>query len=198
MTKAQELLLMIKEDSMSKNALRAATLLALLSPSGLSTHQNLSPKDLLSISIPNKVSLFPREMHNIIRIESSNGKNINHQVVKSGMNKGDRAIGFTGLMPITAKETIEQNKKLSNYRYLLTMTNNEMTDYLNKHPEIEAKIVSYHWNRIKHIFDNDSDRMLYAWNKGITGAKYATDGQIANDDYVNKANRTTASVASID
>ena len=133
-----------------------------------------------------RVELRP-ELKSIAHIESSDGKNKDHKRTTAGLNAGDKAAGSTGMMPLMAKETINKVPALkSKYDHLTYLPNDALTEHLNKNPDVEAEIANHHWSRLDRTFGSDQARKAYAWRKGISAAKSATDEQVASHPYVKK------------
>lgn len=134
-----------------------------------------------------KQNLLDLDLEKIGHIESNSGKNLNHPIVKYGINRGDRAGGQFGLMPITAKETVSKNPLLKlKYGHILNLSNKQVTIFLNNDKKASDEIASSHWKRLKKIFPNDKLKRVYAWNCGITCALKASKQDIINSKYVKK------------
>lgn len=176
----------IPDDSLEKKLKSLATAAALLgslssiSPSDFNKPETIVPK------APQEKQMHP-DLHTIAFIESSSGKNLKHRIVNKGLNKGDRAGGAFGMMPITAKETIQKNTDLKNkYGHLLTLPHSNITNFLNSNSDASEQLASAHFNRLLKVFPNDSLKRAYAWNNGITGALKASKGDINSHPYVKK------------
>jgi hypothetical protein len=120
-------------------------------------------------------------------IESSSGTNKNHKLVNYGLNRGDKAAGLTGLMPITIKETISKNPILrSKYASLLDSHHKHITSFINSNEEVDKEVANAHWDRLSRLFPRDELRRAYAWKNGITGALRASDSEVSSHPYVKK------------
>lgn len=168
----------VRDESLATAAAMAGA--ALLSPVDST---EVIPKPA-SVSKSDVLQMFPEEMRGILKQESSNGRNVRHSKVTWGLNKGDHAAGFSGLMPITVIETLQKNKSLAQYRFLLSYTKPEITAFLNHNPMIEAEIASAHWARLTRLFGDDHKRKIFAWNQGVTAAARASDDEISQHWYV--------------
>jgi len=132
-------------------------------------------------------SVMHDDLRRISMIESSGGKNKNHEMTTVGVNAGHTAGGSTGLMPITIAETVAKTPELkAKYQHLLSMKPDQVTAAINQHPDMETDIANHHWKRLSNVFRNDRPRMAFAWRNGITAAKNATSEQISNHPYVQK------------
>lgn len=133
-----------------------------------------------------KSDLHP-ELNYISAIESSSGKNIKHKMTTAGLNKGDTAIGRTGLMPLTVMDVVKNNPALAEkYNFLGKMTKNQITEHFNTHPDQEAEIANHHWQHLSKVFNHDDARKAYAWRHGITAAQKAKDKDVMALPYVQK------------
>lgn len=134
-----------------------------------------------------KRNLLDLDLEKIGHIESNSGKNTNHPVVRYGLNRGDRAGGQFGLMPITVKETISKNPLLKvKYGHILNLSNKKVTLFLNNNKKASDEIASSHWKRLKKIFPKDKLKRVYAWNCGITCALKASKQEVIKSKYVKK------------
>lgn len=131
------------------------------------------------------VAMLSPGLRAIAQNESSGGKNIAHPQVNYGLNKGTTAAGSTGMMPLTAQDVVSNNKDLMDkYGNVLEMSPNKITQYLNNNPDALADISNAHWQHIQGVFPDDQARQAYAWRWGVTGAKQASDEDIAKQPYV--------------
>lgn len=133
----------------------------------------------------------PLFLQAIAHVESSGGKNIDHPTVTYGINKGTKAIGLYGIMPITIKETIHRTPHLKNkYGHLMHLDPVKDHDYLHgvilSNPELYYDIAKSHYNYLKRVFNGDEKKMAYAWHHGVTGTMKATISQIDSHPYVQK------------
>lgn len=127
-------------------------------------------------------------------IESSGGKNTDHQMVRRGLNAGTKAIGRYGIMPLQAIETVSKDKGLAakypdflKYHYLNDA--DKISEQITKNPNLENDIANSHWKRLYDRFDGDENRMAHAWLNGVTGTLEADPDAIASHDYVKKYQR---------
>jgi hypothetical protein len=134
--------------------------------------------------------VISRNLNHISCIESNCGKNKKHRIVNHGLNAGDRAAGSYGLMPITTKEIINKNPKLSiKYGHIAKLPHDKINKIINLNDNIDKEIASAHWDRLGKAFPKDEIRRVYAWKNGITGAKRASALKINSDPYVKKFKR---------
>lgn len=97
-------------------------------------------------------------------IESSNGQNMNHRMMESGIHKGTSAIGTYGVMPNTLKEFSNrlpnpELKDISKLSYL------EMKDKLEKDKELEERIFKNVGSWLLDKYGNARDAS-YAYQHG--------------------------------
>jgi len=115
-----------------------------------------------------------RILSSIMDVESNNGQNTKHTTVTGGMNRGDRAYGVYGLMPITIRETVKNNPQmLEKHKNLPKLKGVDLENYMKAHPELEHDIASRHYDRLAKQFGDDPIKIARAWIGGITGTKQA-------------------------
>jgi hypothetical protein len=170
----------LSTEKLVKNIIIAATLLTTLNTSEVANN-----KDKPEVK-NTEVQLSP-DLSHISKIESNSGKNKNHKLVRYGLNKGHRAAGLTGLMPITIKETISKNTNLNKkYGSIINLSATQITSIINSNETIDKEIANAHWNRLSKLFPRNEEKRAYAWKNGITGAIQASDRQISEHPYVRK------------
>lgn len=110
----------------------------------------------------------------IYHVESSGGRNLNHETVKTGLNRGMRSSSAYGLMPITIRETISKHPDLKEqYGQLLNLRGDKFHHEYHKHPDLDHELASRHYDRVSSHFGHDPHKVGYAWLNGITGTKKA-------------------------
>jgi hypothetical protein len=123
------------------------------------------------------------ELAAIKRIESSNGTNVAHPLIKSGIHKGTRAGGYYGIMPITAKELIKHNPKtLSQYVHLLNKTNDEVTQELNANQKLDKALAMMMWNSLRKNHSANTAACAWFWGPSSSRCK----GEVKSLQYVDK------------
>jgi len=155
-----------------------------------------SPKEIQRVE---KIDFHP-DLEHIAFIESSSGKNKNHETTNIGLNAGHTAGGATGLMPIMVKETLDKNPELAKkYSHLLTAQHDQITSAINNNENMEAEIANAHWNRLHETFQGNRSKMAYAWRNGITAAKRASTDEVYAHPYVQKylAHAASRKIASL-
>ena len=168
------------------SAIAAAAIASMISPDVANINIHSNQQNQPKIEQQKTVELRPDLTH-IAFIESSSGSNKNHKLVNYGLNRGDKAAGSTGLMPITIKETISKNPHLkSKYGSLLDSHHQHITSFINSNENVEKEVANAHWDRLSRLFPRDELRRAYAWKNGITGAIKASDEEVSNHPYVKK------------
>jgi hypothetical protein len=110
-----------------------------------------------------------RMLQAIAQVESSGGKNINHVPTSSGT-----AYGKWALMPNTIHDTIKGHKDLkTKYGKALALNGTQLQRFMHDNRGLEDVIADRHLAHIEHNFGNDTDRVGFAWNQGISGTKNA-------------------------
>jgi hypothetical protein len=132
-----------------------------------------------------------RFLHNIMQIESSGGKNINHKPVKYGVGRGHTAIGRWGLLPTTIKEILDRKQKTNqlnqDHTRLRKMNPKQLKDHLSQNPHIELDLARYLARHVINRQNGDMRRSAYSWLYGHNlYPADITEEKMKNDDYVNK------------
>lgn len=192
------------EKNMTKKIVPAVTALALLGAPQETSHilpsenmpavvqQTTAPKPVQSIQrmppMP-AMGLKPIKM-----IESTMGTDTNHRQMTSGPHAGTSAYGAYGLMPMTIMETLNKNPalmhKYHDFKGLdYQRDNDKIHGLMSRYPQAEVDIANAHWNRLRHVFGNDSNKMAHAWLNGVTGTLRTPDEEIQSHPYVQKYNK---------
>lgn len=126
-------------------------------------------------SLQKPLNNFKEKMlRTVASVESGGGKNYNHKMVDYGINAGTAAIGHYGLMPITAKEIIQNHPVLSRkYKNLLSLAPGDLKKELEKSPKAQYEIAGAHLDNLTKIFGKDPKKIGMAWIRGIAGTKNA-------------------------
>lgn len=170
----------ISTEKLIKNIVIATTLLTTLNTSDLIRKKQTETPPI------SKIELSP-DLKHISEIESNSGKNKKHKITKCGLNKGHRAAGSTGLMPLTIKEIIKKDTTLNRKYHSITKLNaTEITSLVNKDEQIEKEVANSHWRHLTKVFPKNERRRAYAWRNGVTGALRASEKQVSDHPYVKK------------
>lgn len=170
----------LSTEKLIKNIVIATTLLTTLNTSDLISNKDKEPVKA------QKVELSP-DLKYISEIESNSGKNKKHKLIRYGLNKGHRAAGATGLMPLTIKEVIKKDASLSKkYISIVRMDPKKITIIVNQDEQIEKEVANSHWKRLTKLFPKNEKRRAYAWKNGVTGALRASEKQVSEHPYVKK------------
>lgn len=134
-------------------------------------------------------------LSSVKQVESSGGKNTQHETVESGPLKGQTAYGKYGLMPVTIQETIKNNPNLkARYGKILNLNHHQVHAYMKAHPHLEDEVANKHASRLVRVFNGDMDSMAMAWLNGITGTLKAKEqGKNLSDHWYVKRIRDAAS-----
>lgn len=135
-----------------------------------------------------------RFLWNIAQIESSGGKNTNHQPVKAGRFKGERAVGKWGLLKPTVNEIVNRMKLKGSlspeYAQLIDMDRDALDAHLKKNPQQELDLARFLADHVITRHKGDKNRAAYSWLYGHNLFPSAiSDDMLANEDYVNKYKR---------
>lgn len=94
-------------------------------------------------------------------IESSGGKNLNHNRMPAGIHKDTAAIGEYGLMPQTAMEI---SNRAGGIPELEGMDKHQVEEYLKLNPEVAERLAQTMASRL--LQKNDSESANYMWEMG--------------------------------
>lgn len=197
-----------QEDDVSKSIKNALAGAALTAGVALTPQKAISPtvpKEELrtpAVAKPNKPTKTHEEVYRdvasthpllgaIAEAESSGGKNIDHQTVTSGLNKGHTAGGMFGMMPKTAAFAIKKDLELAKKYPDLVEAASDIdknhkifTDKFNNDPEAAAdfakSVFNYNKKRTK-----DKAMLVHSWLNGLKGSwnKYKDEGSSAISDH---------------
>jgi hypothetical protein len=132
-----------------------------------------------------------RFLWNLMQIESSGAKNVNHPQIKHGISKGDHAIGRWGILKNTI---IEFNRRAKAHgtlhpdqEALETMNRDAIADNFKKNPQLELNIAR---QIAVHVMKRQKGNMhaaAYAWNVGHNlHPDEIPDDIHTSNDYVDK------------
>lgn len=135
----------------------------------------------------NNVDEFLRK---IAKVESSGGTNFNHQQIKSGIQKGDQAIGAFGLMPNTVDEIINRGTDIPHADDILSMDPQEKKKYLEDNPDVEYALARRLASQVLDKQNGDQEKAAFAWNQGHNLSPDQIEKRGYEDsDYVQKFNK---------
>lgn len=107
---------------------------------------------------------------NIKQIESANGQNTDHPTVKTGMHRGQSAIGKWALMPQTVTDLHARLQKLGRSNedldHLASLQPEAMRAYLDSRPDIELGLARFLARHLLQRHHGDEQRAAYAWLHG--------------------------------
>lgn len=125
------------------------------------------------------------DLYAIAQNETSGGKNLNHALVDYGLNKGHKAGGPWGMMPIVAKETVGRSEPFKQeYPDVAQFDPGEVTNILNSDPSTAYALAKAEYERRLQQLNNDKAKTAYSWKYGLSGAKNAPSEKIMADPYV--------------
>lgn len=108
----------------------------------------------------------------IIRtLESSDGVNFEHALIKTGPNAGQRAGGAYGILPNTFRDIVIQSKKRNmkvDQSLLVEMKkpSEQITADLNKNPSLDDKIAELGIRLVNDKTDGNEEKTAYLWRTG--------------------------------
>ena len=127
----------------------------------------------------------------IRQIESSGGKNLDHDTLNYGMHKGDAAIGEYGIMPKTANEFIRRRELRGQYgpdeALMSKMSPEELTEFLKDQDRVEQNLAEDIADRVLTRSKGDVEKAAYMWNQGHNKLASSVDTQdLDSSDYIKK------------
>lgn len=138
---------------------------------------------------------LPPEMHPIAHMESSFGRNLNHEA----HSKGDfhTAYGAVGFKPVTAHFEYKKSPAIQKM-FPGLQDEQKFIKAFKKDHHFYNVLAGKHFNWLKTNLGGDVHKAAYGWRWGIGAAQRAADEDIAADGYVRQyqvlANRKPADV----
>lgn len=130
----------------------------------------------------------------IAQIESANGTNFNHKTIKSGLQKGQTAIGTYGLLPNTVDEIVNRSKDPA-LKELKDMDPDEQKAYLESNPDKEQLVARHLAEHVLSKQGGDQEKAAFAWNQGHNLSPNSIEARDYEDsDYVKKFNKISDSI----
>lgn len=169
----------IEGDEMQKSSLGTAAAAVGIGAAALGVGQP-EPKDIHAQQKPAVITQQAAEpfgnrkedafLWNIKQIESSNGTNTNHQVMQSGIHRGQSAVGKWALMPKTILDLAARLKKLGRSNeeidHLSTLQPAAMKAYLESRPDVELGLARFMARHLLQRHRGDERRAAYSWLHG--------------------------------
>lgn len=131
-------------------------------------------------------------LKNISKVESSGGKNFNHQEIKTGIHAGHKGMGRYGLMPNTVSEVITRLKRSGRLtpevEKLKSLDPDTLKSTIETNPHLEDQIAEA--LAAKVLADQqDEEKAAFSWNQGhnLKPEKIAQT-PYKESDYVKKYN----------
>lgn len=133
-------------------------------------------------------------LNSISQVESSGGKNFDHDEIKQGMHQGHRAIGRYGLMPNTVKEVANRMRREGlinpNIRDVSSMEAADMKSTLETNPAYEQELAEYLANHVLNKQAGDDEKAAYSWFQGHNlSPERINESNYKEHDYVKKYNK---------
>lgn len=106
----------------------------------------------------------------ISSVESGNNPDAKHHLMSVGLNKGTRALGSYGLMPLTIKETIKKDPELNKrYGHIVGLNGELFNAVVKDEPQLEHKVASKLYDNLAQKFGHHPERIGHAWFNGVSG-----------------------------
>ena len=128
-------------------------------------------------------------LHNLMQLESGGGKNTDHQKVKHGLLRGEKAMGRWGMMPSTMDEILGRLERIGklhpSMKPLKSMDRDGRAAYLQKKPHVELEMARYLARHVMARSKGDVLRAAYSWNNGHNLYPHEiTDDELSGSSYV--------------
>ena len=128
---------------------------------------------------------------NIMKLESSGGKNTNHPPVKLPSLKSQRALGKWGLLTSTVRDILVRRRaeglQQKGFSEMEGMSNSDMNKYIRENPHIELELARY---LAKHCIKRqagDHRRAAFSWLNGHNlTPQEISESDLNTSDYVSK------------
>lgn len=126
--------------------------------------------------------------------ESQEGKFTTHNILQEGLDKGKRAVGFTGLKPSLIQDVLKRYPTLrEKYK---GMTGDQVAALINEDPLVEPEIANAALDYTKRglgrhdnpVLETERD-LAYGWRHGRGAAINHPEKKLAKDDYSSEVNR---------
>ena len=127
----------------------------------------------------------------IRRLESTDGQNVEHKTMESGLHQGSSAIGEYGLMPNTVREIANRARKDKSLTPEMDMVSRmpeeAMKNHLNANPHIQRQFAEKMARRLMEKHMGSEEKVAEAWLKGHNiPTEKLTDEQLNSSDRVKK------------
>lgn len=124
-------------------------------------------------------------------LESSGGKNKDHERLTTGVNAGQKAGGAFGIVPNSARDFVRQAQ---NRQYILpegmeeikTMPAEDLTNKLNNDPEFDNKVSDLASELLLQKAGQSEERAAYGWRRGHNIIGRTDEDTAKKDPYVQK------------
>lgn len=154
-----------------------------------------SVKDMSHGDIVDRLKTQHPNLWALSHVESSGGKNLDHEKLLRGMHKGHKAGGPWGMMPNTASYVLGISKGLRNKYPDLAERADDVdkhhlyfTNAMNKNPEAAYDFAKTLYNHLDTVHDGDVDKIVHSWHHGIGGTNKKGKGH-HKSEYNQKFNK---------
>lgn len=151
---------------------------------------SINGEDIQKMS--DSVNRNKRFLKTISQIESSGGKNYNHDLIQKGIHTGHKAIGRYGLMPNTVNEVLNRMRMTGTLtpelKQLQQLDPQTLKATLESNPELEDQIAESLAERVLNR-QQDEEKAAYSWHQGHNLTPDAISQKPYQEhDYVKKYN----------
>jgi hypothetical protein len=136
-------------------------------------------------------------LHNVMQVETSGGKNLNHPLITYGMHKGHKAIGKYALMPLTIKEIAKRHVigggDDQELHELATSSPDKITKKVKTNPDLELKVARALARHVIERHGDNTPNAAFAWKYGHNlKPKNINKEKRDNDIYIQKFKKLVA------
>lgn len=139
----------------------------------------------------NRKEQLEQFLNTISKIESSGGKNFDHDLITSGIHKGHKAVGSYGLMPNTIYEVLNRMRidgsLPQELQHLEKLKPQQVKQVLEGKPDQEKMIAEYLGQKVLNRQGGDEEKAAYSWFQGHNlTPQEINQREYSQHDYVNK------------
>ena len=130
-------------------------------------------------------------LQKIKMLESSNGKDLNHKQVESGIQAGDSAYGSYGLMPNTIQELVNRSRinhhMDKDYQNIYNQDPESVKTILSARPDLEERLAKELAQKVMNNSNGDEENAAYRWKMGHNRPPGSVSPEdLNNNDYIKK------------
>ena len=158
------------EQPLEKGALKNAAIGMGMAAALAGAPNNTSSKNHPDIQAHQSAYDHSKMLRAIASVESSGGKNVNHEAGGGKIHGSEHAYGRYGMMPQTIREVVGAHKDLkSKHNKLLALKGENLHRYMQDHKGLEDTVADRHLSHLEHVVGKDPSHLGYGWLNGAQG-----------------------------